>query len=61
MATKEEQTKAFVELIKGYSQYQKQKQKRSVQNKRYYQKRKAKERLSHDVMTSVDKNREEGK
>ena len=41
MVTKEEQTKFVIELLKGYAQNQKEKQKRSIRNRRYYQTHKA--------------------
>jgi ribosomal protein L4 len=54
MISKEEQTKAFIELLKGYGLYQKEKQKRSIRNKRYYQRHRAKRKgldvESHDVI-----------
>lgn len=37
MITKEEQTKVFIELLKGYAQNQNHKQKQSTYNKKYYQ------------------------
>lgn len=41
MITKEDQQKLFIELLKGYAQNQKEKQKRSIRNRRYYQTHKA--------------------
>lgn len=41
MVTKEEQTKFVIELLKGYAQNQKHKQKQSTYNKKYYQLHKA--------------------
>jgi hypothetical protein len=49
MITKEERTKLFIELLKGYAQNQSHKQKQSTYNKKYYQLHKEKILLKNKI------------